>query len=234
MNKKNIYSILIIILLIVFSLSLIQVISANNYIEIEDEFYEPDLYEQNEDLLDSYNNELPIQVEISFNEDGSFSVNLNSDENYYELSDRLTECISNQSHNTSANITTLRRDLRQICLDYGLEDPNITITSPYGDDTFITSAIGVGISMEPTLKSGANLVLNKTHDVHVGDIVAIDSPKYGPICKRIARVRGDKVFAISDNVNGSYVKDGKRINYEGIRTWENISDIDGVAINVYQ
>ncbi|MDO5824340.1 zinc ribbon domain-containing protein [Methanobrevibacter sp.] len=38
---------------------------------------------------------------------------------------------------------------------------------------------------------------------------------------------------ISDNVNGTYVKNGELYEYEGIRNWVGISDIFGVIIDIH-
>ena len=48
----------------------------------------------------------------------------------------------------------------------------------------------------------------------------------------MAEIKGDKLFLVSDNVNGSYVKNGEVYEYEGLRTWVNISDIHGVVIDI--
>ena len=237
MNKKIIFSIVLTIFLIsVFSLSLAQTVSAEKYFEIEDEWYEmpPAAQEKNNDILNYYNNVYPNQVGIEFHKEGGFSIDVHTFDNHHDLADPLAECIYRQIDDPNANITTLRAELTQICKDYGLSDPNITISSPYGDDCFIYTSKGVGISMEPTLKDGAMTVLNKTHDVHVGDIVrAKYDNEYGCIMKRVAKIEGDKLYLVSDNVNGTYEKNGKTYVYEGLRTWVDISDIQGVVIDVY-
>lgn len=216
---------------------MIQEVSAGKYFEIEDEWYEmpPASQEKNNELLDYYNNVLPNQVAIDFHKEGGFSIDVNTYENQYDLADPLAECIYRQIDDPNANITTLRAELTKICKNYGLSDPNITINSPYGEDNFIHTSKGVGISMEPTLKDGSTVVLNKTHDVHVGDIVRAkyDENEYGCIIKRVAKIDGDKLYLVSDNVNGTFMKNGKTYTYEGVRTWVDISDIQGVVIDVY-
>lgn len=224
-------------LISIFFTCLVQTVSAGKYFEIEDEWYgmPSDAQEKNNDLVDYYNNVYPNQVAIDFHRDGSFSIDVHTFDNHHDLADPLADCIYRQANDTNANITTLRAELTQICLDYGLTNPNITIDSPYGEDNFIFTSKGIGISMEPTLHDGAIEVVNKTHDVHVGDIVVAKYPKnkYGRICKRVAKINGDKLYLVSDNVKGTFVKNGKTYEYEGIRTWVDISDIYGVVIDVY-
>lgn len=238
MDKGIIFSILISIFLIsIFSIGLIETVSADNYFEIEDEWYgmPPDAQKKNNDILDYYNNVYPNQVTIDFHREGGFSIDVHTSGNLYDLADPLSDCIYRQIDDPNANITTLRSELTQICKNHGLTNPNITINSPYGEDCFIYTSKGVGISMEPTLKEGAMTVLNKTHDVHVGDIVRAkyDKNPYGSIIKRVAKIEGNKIYLVSDNVNGTFERNGKTYEYEGLRTWVDISDIQGVVIDVY-
>ena len=113
-----------------------------------------------------------------------------------------------------------------------MDNPDISLTSPYGNDSFIFFGIANGISMEPTIKNGAVMVFNKTHDIHEGDIVSAEYSNPGDIIKRVGEIRGSRVYLISDNVNGSYVKNGRTVEYEGLRTWVDMSDIQGVLIDV--
>lgn len=227
MNKKLI---LFCFLITVFILSFIG--SSFAYYEIEDEWYEmpPEAQKQNDALVDYYNNVYPNEVYIFIDIDG-ISVDAHAD-NSAPLSNSLHECIERQSHDTNSNISTLRAELTQICLDYGLDNPNITINSSYGEEEFIATAETVGISMEPTIFEGATLVINKTHDVHVGDIVVADSSEYGSLTKRISKIDGDKIYLSSDNRNGTIERNGKTYSYEGVRTCVDISEIDGVVIDI--
>ena len=86
--------------------------------------------------------------------------------------------------------------------------------------------------MLPTLQDGQTVLLNKTHDIQVGDIVVADSDEYGGIIKRVDQIDGDNVHLISDNKNVSYEYiHGTLYEIKGITTWVDISDIGGVVID---
>ena len=75
-------------------------------------------------------------------------------------------------------------------------------------------------------------MLNKTHDIHVGDIVVAESDEYGGIIKRVDQIDGNDVHLISDNKEVSYEHiNGVLYEVKGVTTWVDISDIHGVAIS---
>jgi signal peptidase I len=89
-----------------------------------------------------------------------------------------------------------------------------------------------GTSMVPTLQDGQTVLFNKTHDVHVGDIVVAESDEYGGIIKRVDEIDGNRVHLISDNKEVTYEYiDGYLYETKGITTWVDISDINGVVID---
>ena len=84
--------------------------------------------------------------------------------------------------------------------------------------------------MLPTLQDGQSVLLNKTHDIHVGDIVVAESDEYGGIIKRVDQINGNDVHLISDNKEVSYEYiNGVLYEVKGITTWVDISDINGVV-----
>ena len=89
-----------------------------------------------------------------------------------------------------------------------------------------------GTSMLPTLHDGQHVLVNKTHNIHVGDIVVANSKEYGGIVKRVGDIQGDSVYLISDNKEVTYEYiNGVLYEKSGIKTWVNISDINGVVIS---
>lgn len=141
----------------------------------------------------------------------------------------LTE---NMMDDTKSNASTLRNDIENLCDEYGLKDPDITIDSTLGENQIPVLVHVEGTSMLPTLQDGQSVLLNKTHNVHVGDIVVAESDEYGGIIKRVADIRGDSVYLVSDNKNISYeYVNGVLYEIMGIRTWVNVNDINGVVID---
>ena len=131
-----------------------------------------------------------------------------------------------------ANITTLKEGIKNICSKYGLKDANIYINSSIGENQIPVLVHVDGTSMLPTLKDGQYILLNKTHDIKVGDIVVAKTNEYGNIIKRVDKIEGNSIYLVSDNKNVSYEYiNGNLYEIKGLTTWVDISDINGVVIS---
>ena len=78
--------------------------------------------------------------------------------------------------------------------------------------------------MLPTLQDGQNVLVNKTQNVHIGDIVVANSSEYGNIIKRVDQVNDNQIHLVSDNKNVEYsqingVLYEKRNKYMGWFKW---------------
>ena len=170
-------------------------------------------------------------VDIYFDgESTTVSGNFNSDINE-ELSTEILNYVSNNVYNSTTDVDTMREDIREICHRYGSIDCTVNIDSIIGEDQIPFIVGAEGESMLPTIQNGQYVLVNKTHDIHVGDIVSVDSKEYGGIMKRVDEIDGDNVHLVSDNKNVYYKTiDGVTYEYKGITTWVDISEIEGVAI----
>ncbi|WP_458456252.1 S24/S26 family peptidase [Methanobrevibacter sp.] len=153
--------------------------------------------------------------------------NIDTDGLNHEICDSTIR-IMNESY---SDVDTLKGEIADICNRYGLENPKITVDSIFGPDQIPVLVNVEGTSMLPTLQDGQNVIINKSHDIHVGDIVVADSDEYGGIIKRVADIEGDEVYLISDNKNISYKYiDNALYEVKGITTWVDITDINGVVV----
>ncbi|WP_407422709.1 S24/S26 family peptidase [Methanobrevibacter sp.] len=135
-------------------------------------------------------------------------------------------------NDTTSNITTLKSGINDICSRYGLKNPKISVDSSIGKDQIPVIVYVDGTSMLPTLQDGQKVLLNKSKDIHVGDIVVADSDEYGGIIKRVGDIDGDNIYLESDNKNVRHeYKNGVLYEVKGITTWVDISDINGVVIS---
>ena len=147
------------------------------------------------------------------------------------LSKDICEYTLDVMNDTTTNVTTYRAGVEDICRQYGLEDAEINIDSSIGPNQIPLIVYVDGTSMVPTLQDGQTVLMNKTHDVHVGDIVVAESDEYGGIIKRVDEVDGDNIHLVSDNKEISYeVNNGVLYEIKGITTWVDIDDINGVVI----
>lgn len=135
-------------------------------------------------------------------------------------------------NDTQSNITTLKSGIKDICTRHGLENPKITVDSSIGKDQIPVVVHVDGTSMLPTLKDGQKVLLNKTKNIHVGDIVVAESDEYGGIIKRVGDIKGDEIYLQSDNKNVTYETiNGVLYEVKGVTTWVDISNINGVIIS---
>lgn len=135
-------------------------------------------------------------------------------------------------NDTDTDITVYKNKINEICNSYGLENAKITLDSSIGENQIPVIIIVDGTSMLPTLQDGQTVLINKTHNINVGDIVVADSDEYGGIIKRVDDIKGDSIHLVSDNKDISYEYiNGALYEIKGIETWVDVSDINGVVID---
>lgn len=98
----------------------------------------------------------------------------------------------------TSTVDTFKSDIESIAQKYNYT-VNVTIVSQFGTDQLPMPATVNGTSMVPTLKDGQQIIVLKTSDLQVGDIVVARHPQYGLIVKRLAAINGDQVYLRSDN-----------------------------------
>ena len=158
------------------------------------------------------------------------TLNINVDTN--GMNNEICDYTLEVMNDTTSNITTLRSGISDICSNYGLENPKINIDSSIGKNQIPVVVHVDGTSMLPTLQNGQKVLLNKTKDVHVGDIVVAESDEYGGIIKRVGDINGNEIYLESDNKNVDYeYVNGVLYEVKGVTTWVDISDINGVVIS---
>lgn len=152
--------------------------------------------------------------------------------NQQQMNERICDYTIESMNDTDSNITTLRNGIRDICYAYGIKNPKINIDSTIGENQIPVIIYVDGTSMLPTLQDGQPVLLNKTKDIHVGDIVVAESDEYGGIIKRIDEIDENHIHLVSDNKNVEHVyENGTLYEVKGVSTWVDISDINGVVID---
>ena len=85
--------------------------------------------------------------------------------------------------------------------------------------------------MYPTLNDGQTVIVEKTKNVKVGNMVVANSSEYGVIIKRVSQIKGDEIYLTSDNTNvESEYRNGVLYETKGITTWVDSDDIYGVVV----
>ena len=148
------------------------------------------------------------------------------------LNEKICDYTLNVMNDTTTDISSYKNNVGNLCREYGLEDAEINLDSSIGSNQIPVIIYVDGTSMLPTLQDGQTVLLNKTHNVNVGDIVVADSDEYGGIIKRVDQINGNNIHLVSDNKEISYEYiNGYLYEIKGISTWVDISDINGVVID---
>lgn len=133
----------------------------------------------------------------------------------------------------NSNITTLKEGVEDICKSYGFNDITVNVDSSFGKNQIPVLFHVQGTSMLPTLQDGQTIILEKTKNISVGDIVVANDTNYGVIVKRVGDISGDQVYLQSDNKNVEIVEiNGIVYEKKGLTTWTDLSNIYGV-VKVY-
>lgn len=97
-----------------------------------------------------------------------------------------------------SSVESIKQDLSAIAQKYNYT-ADITIESQFGTNQLPMPASVSGTSMIPTLQDGQDIIVLKTNDFKVNDIVVAFHPDYGMIVKRLKKIEGNKVYLMSDN-----------------------------------
>jgi signal peptidase I len=113
-----------------------------------------------------------------------------------EIKDKAT--IDVESSNST--VDSIKSDVKDIASKFNF-NANVRISSQFGTDQLPMPATVNGTSMVPTLQDGQEIIVLKTNNLKVGDIVVAEHPTYGLIVKRLSIIDANQVYLTSDNKN---------------------------------
>jgi hypothetical protein len=122
---------------------------------------------------------------------GSVSPNMQK-----EIKNKASEDIQSDT----STVDSIKTDLKTIASKYNY-NADVKIVSQFGNDQLPMRATVRGTSMVPTLQDGQDIVILKTRNLNVGDIVVAVHPTYGLIVKRLTIIEGNQLYLTSDNKN---------------------------------
>jgi len=141
-----------------------------------------------------------------------------------EMNDKALDDVQSDT----STVESIKSDMNDIAQKYNYT-ANVKISSQFGTDQLPMPASVSGTSMVPTLKDGQNIVVLKTSDFKVGDIVVARHPEYGLIVKRVSQIKDGQVYLMSDNRETIVTSNGI---YKGLDTWLPVGNVVGV-VKVY-
>ncbi len=98
----------------------------------------------------------------------------------------------------NSSLDSIQANMQNIAIKYNYT-VEVKISSQFGEDQLPMPATVKGTSMVPTLNDGQSIMVLKTADFKVGDIVVAHHPDYKLIVKRVGKINGDQVYLESDN-----------------------------------
>ena len=135
-----------------------------------------------------------------------------------------------QMFDVDSNVTTLKEGLTEIANKHGFKDVNVNIYSQFGKDTMPMLITVDGVSMVPTLQDGERVIIEKSQNPKVGDIIVARDSEKGLLIKRLGDKKGDQIFLASDN-NDTIVSvvNGVPLTMVAVEKWTDASNVVGIA-----
>lgn len=148
-----------------------------------------------------------------------------------ELNKEICDYTFQTMNSTTGDAKSLKQGILRICLDHGLDSVKVNLDSSVGENEIPILFHVHGSSMYPTLNDGQVVIVKKTKDIQVNNIVVANSTEYGNIIKRVSDIKGDQVYLTSDNkdVKSEY-RNGTLYETKGITAWVSVNDIYGVVV----
>ncbi len=152
-------------------------------------------------------------ISVAINTNGS-NIDVNPTSLFYavppQMKVEMEEDALEQLVQPNSTVDSIKNQTKIIAKKYNYM-ATVTFVSPYGTDQLPMPAKVSGTSMVPTLKDGQQIVVLKTKDYKVNDIVVAIHPDYGLIVKRLKQIDTDRVYLMSDNRNVEYFTTEKNI-----------------------
>jgi phage repressor protein C with HTH and peptisase S24 domain len=117
-----------------------------------------------------------------------------------EMTKNIKEKVTKDVESSNSTVESIKSDVKTIASKYNY-NADVTIVSQFGTDQLPMPATVNGTSMNPTLQDGQEIIVLKTNNLNVGDIVVAVHPTYGLIVKRLSVIDVDQVYLTSDNKN---------------------------------
>lgn len=126
------------------------------------------------------------------------------------MKDEMQQKAAEQIIESNSTVESIGNDMNAIAKKYNYT-ATVTINSQFGTNQLPMPATVSGTSMVPTLKDGQSIIVLKTKDYKVNDIVVATHPDYGLIVKRLKKIEDNRVYLMSDNRNVEYFTTEKNL-----------------------
>ena len=126
------------------------------------------------------------------------------------MSNEMQQKAIEQIIEPNSTVESIGNDMKTIAKKYNYT-ATVTINSQFGTNQLPMPATVSGTSMVPTLKDVQGIIVLKTNNYKVDDIVVATHPDYGMIVKRLKKIDGNRIYLMSDNRNVEYFTTQKNV-----------------------
>lgn len=146
------------------------------------------------------------------------------------MENEIAQYLATAIKDPDSTMESITADITAIGNKYNYDEVTVNLKSQFGENQLPLPAVVSGDSMYPTLNDGQNLMVLKTKNFKVGDIVISKHDEYGLIVKRVGKIEPNRVFLMSDNKNVETIYQGDYIvTKTPLNTWVPRDYIIGVV-----
>lgn len=146
------------------------------------------------------------------------------------MEQEVAQYLANAIKNPNSTMESIKTDITAIGKKYNYDEVTVNLKSQFGENQLPLPAVVSGDSMYPTLNDGQNLMVLKTKNFKVGDIVISKHDEYNLLVKRVGKIEANRVYLMSDNKNVETIYEGNYIiTKTPLNTWVPRDYIIGVV-----
>jgi len=178
----------------------------------------------------SFSNDITINIELDGENVTVSSLAFPFGKDIRSMENEIADYSLKEMNNVNSDVSSLRNGIFKIAERYGYTNINIEIKSQFGKNKLPMVLVVEGWSMYPTVDDGEEIIIEKTNNFNVGDIVIARDLEYGLLIKRVGNISGDRVFLSSDNNDTvTILENGTTLNMVPVEKWTDASNIVGVV-----
>ncbi len=171
-------------------------------------------------ILNQYNNSVTINIETNGTEISVEAATLPFNDVPEDMEHGILNYLVDAIKSPDSTLESIESDVKLISKKYDYTEVNVNLKSQFGENQLPMPAVVSGNSMYPTLKDGQDLIILKTENFKVGDIVISKHNEYDLIVKRVGKIENNRVYLMSDNKEVETIYEGNYIvTKTPLNTW---------------
>ena len=171
-------------------------------------------------IFNQYNNSVTINIETNGTEISVEASTVPFNNVPEDMEQGILNYLVDAIKSPDSTLESIESDVKLISKKYDYSNVNVNLKSQFGENQLPMPAVVSGNSMYPTLKDGQDLIILKTENFKVGDIVISKHSEYDLIVKRVGKIENNRVYLMSDNKEVETIYEGNYIiTKTPLNTW---------------